>query len=175
MSRFGSVTRDGIWIGYCIYWHNSELQVITASSLISTLYNSLFQPLSLLQAAVSSIAVSWWRMFRWIPRDWTLSIPLDRRLFSASFDRAQVTLSIPLSWPGVLVIVTRGGPNRQHLFQQFFYSCYGRLPSDSQSIVDVFASRYQVTYVSSCDRCIATVIHATIFRSAVPQLPLSTG
>jgi hypothetical protein len=36
-----AVTTDGVWIGYWIYWHNSELQVITTLSLISTLYKSL--------------------------------------------------------------------------------------------------------------------------------------
>jgi hypothetical protein len=48
------VTIDGIWIVYCIYWytctHHSELQVITALPLISTLYKSPQRPLSLFPA-----------------------------------------------------------------------------------------------------------------------------
>jgi hypothetical protein len=45
-------------------------------------------------------------------------------------------------------------------------------------IVDMFAGRYQAKHVLSCDRCIATVLHATIwFRriyawKCVDQLPL---
>jgi hypothetical protein len=38
---FRSVAVDGVWIGYWIYWHNSELQVITVLLLIPTLYKSL--------------------------------------------------------------------------------------------------------------------------------------
>jgi hypothetical protein len=73
------------------------------------------------------------------------------------------TLSIPLSWPGVLVIQPRCGFNRKHRFQQFFSCCYGRLPSDISDIVDVFTGSYQATHAPSRDRCIATVIHVTIF------------
>jgi hypothetical protein len=58
MSRFMGVTIEGIWIGYLIYRRNSELQLITASSLICTLYSSLLKKtLTLLQTAVSSTAV----------------------------------------------------------------------------------------------------------------------
>jgi hypothetical protein len=64
-------------------------------------------------------------------------------------------------WPGVLVIQTRGGPNRKHRFQQFFY-CFEWLPSDNLDTVDVFTGRYQATHVSSRDRCIATVLHVTL-------------
>jgi hypothetical protein len=39
------------------YTHDSELQVITAQSLISTLYKSLLQTLNLLQPAVPSKVV----------------------------------------------------------------------------------------------------------------------
>jgi hypothetical protein len=44
------VTIDGLWTGYSIYvyWHNSELQVIRALSLNSTLYKSPQHQLSLL-------------------------------------------------------------------------------------------------------------------------------
>jgi hypothetical protein len=41
--------------------HNSELQVITAPPLISTLYKPLLQTLSLLYSAESSLAVPWQR------------------------------------------------------------------------------------------------------------------
>jgi hypothetical protein len=44
------------------YTHHSELQVITALLLISTLYKSLLQTLCLLQAAVSSLSVPWQRL-----------------------------------------------------------------------------------------------------------------
>jgi hypothetical protein len=41
-----SVVIDAVWIGYWIYGQNSELKVITALSLISTIYKSLLQTLS---------------------------------------------------------------------------------------------------------------------------------
>jgi hypothetical protein len=44
------------------YTHHSELQVITALSLISTFYKSPQHPLSLFQPAVSSSAVPWQRL-----------------------------------------------------------------------------------------------------------------
>jgi hypothetical protein len=66
--------------------------------------------------------------------------------------------------PGALVIWPRGGPNRKHRLQRPLYFCHGRLPTDSSVIVDVFTGRYQATHVPSRDRCIATVIHATILH-----------
>jgi hypothetical protein len=58
-----------------------------------------------------------------------------------------------------------GGPNRKHRLQQYPYCCYGRLPSHSLGIVDVFTGLYQATRVLSRDRytCIATVLQATIY------------
>jgi hypothetical protein len=44
------------------YTHDSELQVITAPSLFSTLFKSLLQTQNLLQPAVSSLAVLWQRL-----------------------------------------------------------------------------------------------------------------
>jgi hypothetical protein len=59
------VTVDGVWIGKRIYWplipHDSELQVITAPPLISTIHKSPQHPLSVSQPAVSSPAVPWQR------------------------------------------------------------------------------------------------------------------
>jgi hypothetical protein len=67
-----------------------------------------------------------------------------------------------LSRPGVLAIWPRGGLNRKHRPKQSLYCCYGRLPSDSPDIVDVFTDRCQATHVSSRDRFVATVLHSTI-------------
>jgi hypothetical protein len=53
LTRCRGVTIDGVWIGYWIYWHNSELQIITAISLISSFYKSPQHTLSLFQPAVS--------------------------------------------------------------------------------------------------------------------------
>jgi hypothetical protein len=51
------VIMDGVWIGESIYWplntHHSELQGITALSLISPLYKPPQHPLSLFRPAVS--------------------------------------------------------------------------------------------------------------------------
>jgi hypothetical protein len=44
------MTIDGVWIRYWIYWHNSELQVITAPLLISIIHRLPQHPLSLFPA-----------------------------------------------------------------------------------------------------------------------------
>jgi hypothetical protein len=66
LSRFRSVTIDGVWIGEWIYWttytHDSELQAITAPSLISTILKSPRHPLSLFEPAMSLPAVPWRRL-----------------------------------------------------------------------------------------------------------------
>jgi hypothetical protein len=48
--------------------------------------------------------------------------------------------------------IAPGGSNRKHRPQQFFYCCYGRLPSDSPDIVDLFTGRYRATHIPSSDR-----------------------
>jgi hypothetical protein len=62
LSRFRGVPIDRIWIGYWIYWHYSELQVITAPPLMSTLFSSLWHPLYIFQPVVSWTAVLWQRL-----------------------------------------------------------------------------------------------------------------
>jgi hypothetical protein len=66
LSRFRAVTVDGAWTVNRIYWptctHHTELQVITAPSLMSTIYSSLKHPLSLFQPDMPSPAVSWQRL-----------------------------------------------------------------------------------------------------------------
>jgi hypothetical protein len=47
---------NGVWIGYLIYWHHSELHAITALSLIYTLYTTPLQKHYVFQ---SSLVVSW--------------------------------------------------------------------------------------------------------------------
>jgi hypothetical protein len=57
------VTIDGVWIGDSIYWpHDSELQIISAPPLISTIHKSPQHPLSFFQPAVSSPVVPWQRL-----------------------------------------------------------------------------------------------------------------
>jgi hypothetical protein len=59
MSRCTGVTVDGVWIGYWIYSHNSELQVrvLTVPSLVSKLYKSLAHA----KSSQFSLVVSWQR------------------------------------------------------------------------------------------------------------------
>jgi hypothetical protein len=45
-------------------------------------------------------------------------------------------------------------------FQQSFYCCHGRLPSDRLDIVEVFTSLYQAMHDPSRDRCLATVLRS---------------
>lgn len=56
-----------------------------------------------------------WNLFEFQSR---LTIPCR-----AQMNNQLSTLSIPLSWPAVLVIQPRGGPNRKHRLQLFFYFC----------------------------------------------------
>jgi hypothetical protein len=108
-------------------------------------------PGNLLQPAVSLPAVPWQRIL-------TVEILQFHALTSLLSGEYPVS---QLSRPGIL-IQPRCGPNRKHRMQKFFYWCYGRLPSDSLDIVDVLTGRYQASPVLSRDRCIATVLHATI-------------
>jgi hypothetical protein len=55
-----------------------------------------------------------------------------------------------------------GGPNRKHRLQQSLHCCYGWLPNGSSDIVDLFTGRCQATHVTYSDRCIATVLQATV-------------
>jgi hypothetical protein len=114
LSRFGGVTIDGLWTGEWIYWYHSELQVIKAPPLISTLYKSLLQTLSLLHPAVCSTSRSLATASnsvdcsasraqvlpdQWLSRNWTLPIPnstIARSLLSFPC-RAQTRLPI-LNW-----------------------------------------------------------------------------
>jgi hypothetical protein len=62
LSRFKSVSLlDGLWIGCFNLLHYSELHVITALSLISTIHSSS-HPLRIFQPAVSSPTVLWRRL-----------------------------------------------------------------------------------------------------------------
>jgi hypothetical protein len=71
-SRSSIVTcSSDYWTGFRIGWlelltpctHDTELQVITALSLISTIYSSPQRPLSPFQLAVSSLVLSWQRIY----------------------------------------------------------------------------------------------------------------
>jgi hypothetical protein len=44
-----------------------------------------------------------------------------------------------------------------------------QLPNDRVGIADMFTSRYQATHVPSRDRCIATAIHVTVYKT-LPQI-----
>jgi hypothetical protein len=57
---------------------------------------------------------------------------------------------------------------QQYLYRCMRIRCRGnllteRLPSDNPGIFDVFTGRNQATHIPSCDRCRATVLHATIY------------
>jgi hypothetical protein len=79
-----------------------------ASSLISTIHDSLLQSLSLLQPAVSSLVVSWQRLL-------TVEILQLRR--SRRYGPANILELKSLRRPGFLVILPRGGTNSKHHFQ----------------------------------------------------------
>jgi hypothetical protein len=83
LSRFRGVTIDGVWTGYWIYWqtctHQSEIQVITALSLSSTIHRSPHHPLSLFPACrvfnsrfLATASRAHVVTIRRISRNWTL-------------------------------------------------------------------------------------------------------
>jgi hypothetical protein len=111
------VTTEGVCTESWIYWHNLELQVITAPLLISTIHGSPQHLLSLFQPAVSIPAVPWqrfwqWRFFSLTPSgllsqppvqsstlNWQVSI--DWQLTGSSQSQSYVTIdgqSASLSW-----------------------------------------------------------------------------
>jgi hypothetical protein len=104
------------------YIQNSELQVITALSLISTLYKPLQYPLSLFQVYCVFIR---------------RSLVTASNSGDSSASRAQVLSSQPsvqnsaLNWlltanwaaPIVFLITTLHGSSRKHCFQQWLYCC----------------------------------------------------
>jgi hypothetical protein len=97
------------------------------------------------------------------PRHW---VPFRHLLRLAGLRRRYSTLpphGSALNWPGVLAIQPRGSPNRKHRLQLSLYRRYWRVPRYSPDIVDVFTGRYQVTNVTSRDRCTTTLLHVTIF------------
>jgi hypothetical protein len=56
----------------------------------------------------------------------TLSIPQSTSTIDSQLNSLPSLLNYQLSWPGILVIETRGGPNRKHRLQQYFY-CWALL------------------------------------------------
>lgn len=121
------------------YTHHLELQVITAPSLIFTLYRSLLQTLSILQPAVSSLAVPWQRLLT----AEILEHSALRSFLSSEYPASEVSAGL-----GSGYVQPGGRPTRKHRFQHISY-CYGRLPSDSSDVVDVFTGCYQATPVVS--------------------------
>jgi hypothetical protein len=157
------VTIDGAWIGkldlLTTCTHHSELHVITALLLISTLYKSKHAK-SLLacsaskgrsQATTSNSADSSASCVHVIPvrrkfRNWTHSTGLGSSLYSL------------------------GGTQQKTLPPTLFYCCYGRLPSDSLDIVDMFTSWYRATRVPCHDHCTDTH-YKTLFWNALTCSP----
>jgi hypothetical protein len=110
MSRV-CVIIGGVWIGEWIYWpliHDTELQVITAPPLISTLYKSPQQPLSILQPTVSSPAVPWQRLL-------TVEI-LQLHALRSFLHSPPYRIPCQLNWTGSpqLSSIPRYGPRRKY-------------------------------------------------------------
>jgi hypothetical protein len=181
------VTIDGVWIGYWIYWHicthQSEPQVITALSLISTLYISLHHPVCLFpdcclfnsrflatasNSRDSSASCAHVVTVRRIYRNWTLvNCELN---YSASLAELDSNANPQLTQPA-------WGP--RYRLQQSLYCRYGQFPSDSPDIVSAgtcLPSRCSATHVPSRVRCTVTVLHATILiPNTIRHTYLHTG
>jgi hypothetical protein len=84
---------------------------------------------------------------RRIYRNWTHSASLGSSLYRSGADPTENTASNEV---------------QKQSNSEFFCCSYGRLPSDSPDIVDIFTGRYESTHVPSRNRCIATVLHAAI-------------
>jgi hypothetical protein len=138
------VTVDGVWIGKRIYWplipHDSELQVITAPPLISTIHKSPWHPLSLFEPAVftsrslaktsnsedssssrTQVPPSLTPIQNCLPA--ISSTELDSHLFSASLAQLNCTQHSPAKPQLSSFITTLHGPNRKHCIQQYLYCC----------------------------------------------------
>jgi hypothetical protein len=155
VTYFRSVAIDGIWVGYWIYWHNSELQVITVLSLISTLYKSLHTRCSPACSVSNSHSVA------------VASNNGDSSAFCSQV--AQLPVRNQLSW----TIVSSLSASHAELTWNAGYS-FGADPpekttpnrwllSDSLEIIDMFTNCYQEMDIPSCYYCIATVLYATLY------------
>jgi hypothetical protein len=140
------------------YTHNSELQVITALPLISTIHKSPQQPLSLFQPAVSSPAVPSQRLLTveilelHALRFYHHSLPFRTlwRLRNSTADSQPNSVNpIQSAWGSRFTAL--GRTQQKTPPRQFYYCCYGRFPRESPDIVDVFTSRCQATHVPSRD------------------------
>jgi hypothetical protein len=86
----------------------------------------------------------------------------ETSLFVSSYDSqghgAGIRLRLPAGFGYSLY--RHGEDPTDNIVSQFLYCCFGRLPSESPDIFDVFTGSYQATHVPSRDRCIATVLYA---------------
>jgi hypothetical protein len=100
------------------------------------------------------------------PRHWVpfLSPPMTCRAMMEMFEPASTRGCNQPAW--CPRYIASGRPNRKHCLQQFFYCCYGWLPSNSPDIVFMgtcLPGPYQTMHFPSCHHCIAKVLHLTIF------------
>jgi hypothetical protein len=166
------------------YIHHSELQPITALSLISMLYKSPQQPLSPFPACCvfnsHSLATASNSGDSSASHAQGLSSELNSQLttnyvpgwqpFHTNLLVFSSQTDFQLNWTalhctalsGVFTTWPWGGSNRKHYLQQSFYCCHGRLLSNISDTVDVFIGCYQARHVPSHECCIATVLYITI-------------
>jgi hypothetical protein len=130
--RFRGVTLDGVLIGYWIYWHHSELQVITAPPLISSLYSLLQHPLSLFPAC-------------YVLTSRSLSTASSSGDCSAS--RSQVLLSQPPLQNSCKFPQSRSAKSKSHCDWRSVSKSWCRAPSGAHG--QIFITLWQLRSYSS--------------------------
>jgi hypothetical protein len=108
-----TVTVFALVNGFIDNLHDSELQAITAPTIISIIHKSPQNLLSLFQSAVSSPAVPWQRLL-------TVKIPQLNSLQSCLHRLMYRTDSVA---PIVFKVTSRHGPSRIPRFRQYLYCC----------------------------------------------------
>jgi hypothetical protein len=113
--------------------------------------------LSLLQPAVSSLAVPWQRLLTLQ----ILQLTVLRSLLSSEYSIAEISQfnSAGLGSPPQSL---GADPKENTTSHSFYIVVMGGCLAIVRILLTCLPSRYQATHIHSRDRCIATVLHATI-------------
>jgi hypothetical protein len=152
------------------YTHDLELQVITVPLLISTIHKSPQHPLNLFQCAVSSPAIPW---------QWLLTVEILQlhMLKSSLNDSSFLTASFPhrlpywtdLVTPVAILIMPQHGPDRNTPFPTVPPLLHVDLLLQER-VYQAIAQKWPWYICSSCSRCIAMALHASIHYYWIAQL-----
>jgi hypothetical protein len=142
------------------YTHDSELQVITAPPLISTLHKSPQHRLSIFQPTVSSSTVPWQRLI-------TVEI-LQLHALRFYLHSLLCRTQLLTKWvaPIVFKVIPRHGPHRKHVR----FHCLVQLLQLPSNALHNTISNSNFIVLEAClpRRCLATAV-ASLFRRSFPS------